>query len=255
MNAEILHDALNLLPEDLIAETDALRQAKKPNIIPWKRILPIAACLCLILLTAPTMLALMAPKGAKEMAQDCAPAEGAPTPSDAPIVLEKGAEREDTLLETPADEIPMPKIGAVYGLTAHYIPTQLCDAGISRKITVIASRPELDDYLAQCNALYFDDALENACAGYGDDYFADNQLVILLTAEDLPTASYSGNVLLPIQSGNWSVSWDGEAGWVIEVGDMVHDLSTAQQHILLEVPDLHIEPDAPITLVQTPKED
>lgn len=100
MNAETLHDALTLLPDDLIDETDALRRAQKPKIIPWKRILPIAACLSLILLTAPTMLALMAPKGAKEMAMDyAAPAETAPAPAAAP-------QTEKALLESPAEAAP-----------------------------------------------------------------------------------------------------------------------------------------------------
>lgn len=270
MNASFLHDALTLLPEDLIAETDALRQAKKPRIIPWKKVLPMAACLCLILLTAPTMIALLSPKGAKEMAMDyAAPAEAAP----APAAAEKEAamdqfKMEDAPAETLSPKVGAamndgsqedrgltPQIGAAYGLTAHYLPTQLCDAGIGQRITVISNRSELDDYLAQYSSLYSDDALVTACEAYDDDYFADNQLVILLTAEYLPTASYSGNVLLPIQSGNWFVNRDGENGWVIGVGDMVHDLSTAQQHILLELPHQLIAPGDSITLVQTPKED
>ena len=37
MTSEKLHDALNLLPADLVAETDALRtQAKKPQ-VHWQR--------------------------------------------------------------------------------------------------------------------------------------------------------------------------------------------------------------------------
>ena len=38
MTSEKLHDALNLLPADLVAETDALRtQAKKPQ-VHWQRL-------------------------------------------------------------------------------------------------------------------------------------------------------------------------------------------------------------------------
>lgn len=44
MNAEKLMDAMNLLPDDLLEETDALRQKKR---IPWKSLTALAACLCL----------------------------------------------------------------------------------------------------------------------------------------------------------------------------------------------------------------
>ena len=50
MTAEKLHDALNLLSGDLIAETDALRtQARKPQ-VHWQRWAAMAACLAVVLL-------------------------------------------------------------------------------------------------------------------------------------------------------------------------------------------------------------
>lgn len=48
MNAEQFHDALSLLPSDLIAETDKLRASPKSRVIPWKRWVSLAACLVLI---------------------------------------------------------------------------------------------------------------------------------------------------------------------------------------------------------------
>lgn len=45
MNAEHLHDAISLLPEDLLEPVDKLRQ-RKP--IPWKSVAALAACACLI---------------------------------------------------------------------------------------------------------------------------------------------------------------------------------------------------------------
>lgn len=44
MNAENLHDAISLLPEDLLTPVDQLRQKKR---IPWRSITAVAACLCL----------------------------------------------------------------------------------------------------------------------------------------------------------------------------------------------------------------
>ena len=50
MTSEKLHDALNLLPADLVVETDALRtQAKKPQ-VHWQRWAAMAACLAVVLL-------------------------------------------------------------------------------------------------------------------------------------------------------------------------------------------------------------
>lgn len=45
MNAEILQDAISLLPEDMIADVDRLRQKKRT---PWKGVIAAAACLCLL---------------------------------------------------------------------------------------------------------------------------------------------------------------------------------------------------------------
>ena len=50
MTSEKLHDALSLLPADLVTETDALRtQAKKPQ-VHWQRWAAMAACLAVVLL-------------------------------------------------------------------------------------------------------------------------------------------------------------------------------------------------------------
>lgn len=46
MTPEHLHDAITLLPEDLLTQTDRLRQKKRT---PWKSIAAVAACLCLLL--------------------------------------------------------------------------------------------------------------------------------------------------------------------------------------------------------------
>lgn len=48
MTAEQLHDALGLLPVDLIAETDALRNRPRKPVVQWKRWAAIAACAVLV---------------------------------------------------------------------------------------------------------------------------------------------------------------------------------------------------------------
>lgn len=44
MNPEALHDAVSLLPEDMLTQVDQLRQKKR---VPWKSIAALVACLCL----------------------------------------------------------------------------------------------------------------------------------------------------------------------------------------------------------------
>lgn len=51
MTAEKLHDALNLLPGDLVAETDALRNRPVKKRIHWSRLSALAACLAVVLFT------------------------------------------------------------------------------------------------------------------------------------------------------------------------------------------------------------
>lgn len=66
MTSEKLHDALNLLPADLVAETDALRtQAKKPQ-VHWQRWAAMAACLAVVLLAGTMFSRLFGPKGSSK---------------------------------------------------------------------------------------------------------------------------------------------------------------------------------------------
>lgn len=76
MTAEKLHDAIGLLPADLVAEADAKR-TRQPRVIQWKRFVPIAACLVLVLgvLTLPKVL--LSPK--KEAAITAEDFSAAPT--------------------------------------------------------------------------------------------------------------------------------------------------------------------------------
>lgn len=46
MNAESLHDAITLLPEELLIPVDRLRQKKR---VPWKSLIAVAACFCILL--------------------------------------------------------------------------------------------------------------------------------------------------------------------------------------------------------------
>lgn len=96
MTVEQLHDAIGLLPGDLLAETDRLRQAPRPKkTVLWKPVLAMAACLALVLTG---WFWWFQPKGSTGGTADsaflqAAPAAGAP---------ENGAAAEDVPMQ--ADE-------------------------------------------------------------------------------------------------------------------------------------------------------
>lgn len=111
MTSEKLHDALNLLPADLVAETDALRtQAKKPQ-VHWQRWAAMAACLAVVLLAGTMFSRLFGPKGSSKTAAavDKAPmsiAEAADQKNAAPNfdAIEEAAPADGGHTHAPAGE-------------------------------------------------------------------------------------------------------------------------------------------------------
>ena len=102
MTVETLHDALNLLPGDLVTATDRLRTAPKPQRIPWKRIISMAACLILVLSATLVFQQKILPgMGGKTEAMAEAPAAMAPEMKENGIVTEAPAE-EAAHQEAPA---------------------------------------------------------------------------------------------------------------------------------------------------------
>lgn len=127
MTPEQLHDALGMLPADLIAETDKLRRAPKRTVIRWRSVAAMAACFLLVLgcglfaadsilpalgggtkeamkeesmLAAPQAPAMAEPESAMEDASanylsDNAPEEGIPEPTEALRDLMAGVTSEE----------------------------------------------------------------------------------------------------------------------------------------------------------------
>ena len=113
MTPEQLHDALGMLPADLIAETDKLRSRPVQKVIPWKNFAAMAACFLLIVgcgLFA--MNSLPSFDGTKEAAREDAmmAAPAAPAPMEMPesAIQEESA---NSLLtdNAPEEGIPEPE--------------------------------------------------------------------------------------------------------------------------------------------------
>lgn len=117
MTAEHIHDALTLLPADLIAETDKKRGAK-PRVIPWKKYAAMAACFALIVYSGWFCTRLFAAKSATSMMampeiqaadvyEEAAPAEAieAPAAREPQAAADSaGSRREDANKEAAAEE-------------------------------------------------------------------------------------------------------------------------------------------------------
>ena len=96
MNVEQFHDALGMIPSDLIAETDRLRTAPRRHSVPWKKWVPLAACLALILSSLPVLLYAGRGGAAKDAAAECAP--------QAPAALYSNEKSEEMAPAAPMEE-------------------------------------------------------------------------------------------------------------------------------------------------------
>ena len=242
MNPEKLHDALNQLPDDLLEEADALRRAQKPKVLVWKRFLPIAACLVLVLGALYVSLPLLR-GGSKEFAmlQNAAPAEpesAADTaPAEAPMEqfsdsnaagsgAETGApmapECDESGEVTVSDLIP---VTAVAYCTGSEEPDEL-------QISIISTTKQWEAYLSETLRLAEATGFENV---YDESYFADNQLIILVTTAASSSVRYEFDGIRKAGTGVWELtSWRIEPEWFTD--DM------EQQHILVQLPRM-VEPE------------
>ena len=172
MTAEQFHDALTLLPEDLIARADKMRSRKRTR-IPWKSCAAIAACFAVLLCSAafyrhfqqdsaPTALA-AAPFAANQ--EEAADAAEAPRMEAA-----KGAPAESDSDATADSAIIYPCVETPYGPNA---------APIDCSVSILTSRAELEDYFEKMGEYYQLDALRDACDIYGEDWFTSSDLLLI----------------------------------------------------------------------------
>ena len=162
MTSEKLHDALSLLPADLVAETDALRtQAKKPQ-VHWQRWAAMAACLAVVLLAGTMFSRLFGPKGSSKTTAavdqfQMFVAEAPDRENAAPALGEAKADRPDDD-HAPADE-PESANGTETGSCGNTSVTVTLDGSAhtisgSDAVTLTAILENLDyDPQAVCNCL------------------------------------------------------------------------------------------------------
>lgn len=104
MTVHDIHDALTLLPADLITAADKVRSAPKTKVIQWRRWVSLAAVLALVLGTSLVFARELMPRmgdAKKESAVAQEPAAAAPM---APAPVEDEAAAEEAMSEAPAED-------------------------------------------------------------------------------------------------------------------------------------------------------
>lgn len=218
MTGEQFHDALTLLPADLIAQADEYR-CRKPKVIPWKRYTAIAACFALLLCSAAVYRNSRQKNAISEMAAvpysvmqdtDAAAAEAPRLEAAKEAPAAGSAATEDNGVSFVCVETP-------------YNPHNTACYAHGASASVMVSRGELDDYLSKWDRLYLLDALRDTCAIYDGDWFDSHDLLLI------PADGITG----PCTVTDMEIS-DGVCRVAIDIGGEEADAQT-NYHILLPI--------------------
>lgn len=167
MTSEKLHDALNLLPADLVAGTDALRTKPKQHQVRWQRWAAMAACLAVVLLAGTLFSRLFGRMGSSKTTAAAdqfqmfvaeVPDRENAAPESAALGEEKADRPDDDHTHAPADE-PESANGTDTGYCGNTSATVTLDGSAytlsgSDAVTLTAILENLDyDPQSVCNCL------------------------------------------------------------------------------------------------------
>lgn len=233
MNPEQLHDALSQLPDDLIAEVDALRRPAK-KVIPWKHLVSIAACFALVLTLLTVALPLLNGKDAvmesqysnsnAPMAQESArepetPMESAPAVAGGAPLL---PDAEDAAEATTVQTVPVTATVIFYGSVE--------PEGVQTEIISSLSELEGSHLITE----------EISVEAYDEAWFRENQLILFLTDAASSSVRYDIRDLRKTAPGCWELTGSRIVPQEF-TDDMVHQL------LLVELPRT-VEPEDVVIL-------
>ena len=167
MTGEQFHDALTLLPEDLIAKADAVR-SRKPKIIHWRRYVSLAACCALLVLcgalyesrsaksTSPEMVSAFRDAGSAQRTDE-APASGNSGAVDAEIAAPQCLEIPD--LSNGAEDAAFPTV------------------------SLFDNREALEEGLSEMGESWDISGLEMACEGFDSSFFHSQDLLLVFSQD------------------------------------------------------------------------
>lgn len=215
MTAEKFHDALTLLPADLIAEADKMR-SRRPKVIQWKRYAAMAACLALMLYCGALLTGRILPRMGKKAEQaacemeaaaaapmeNAAAADMAETQSAGTTVSGNGSvSRAESTAEEPGEVCSLPTAPAMEeGLPECGWDTENDPGDVSNIVCdqystpsnpnssvniysvpdalVLTSRQELDAYMEDHAAIYDFSLLEENLYRYDESWFEEHDLLL-----------------------------------------------------------------------------
>lgn len=215
MTPEKFHDALTLLPADLVAEADRRRQ-RKPKVIPWRPYAAAAACLCLLLLggwitffpAAPEMKA-AAPEaamlqGSSNAAYDAAvPEAPAEAEEAAPAEGENGALRTESVTEDAASATAATQLYPGITLTGALPAAPSGAACYSSKPepVLFTSSAQLEAYRER--SIRFQQPELSAACGAWDESWFENQDLVLVTVCGIPEGVVPQLTQIRHHEGQW----------------------------------------------------
>ncbi|HIT35412.1 MAG TPA: hypothetical protein IAC30_01895 [Candidatus Faecousia intestinavium] len=211
MTVEQLHDAIGLLPGDLLAETDRLRQAPRPKkTVLWKPVLAMAACLALVLTG---WFWWFQPKGstggtADYAALQAAPAAGAPengaAAEEAPVQEEEAAPFRSESMVTNSQPFP------------DWVSTPRLTGEAGEPAAVLLQSPQdWQDYQTQMGEQFDLTELDSWLSALDESWF-ESQDLALIRVEQIPaeaqpqiTAITQEAGTLTVEIPRYDVSGDG----------------------------------------------
>lgn len=228
MTAETLHDALTLLPTDLITETDKKRN-RKAKVIHWKRYAAMAACLvlvayCGLLFRSGLLSGSDAAKNEKSV--ECAaaaPAQMAPQETQADVTGDSVAEAEEDaaaiydeemgdLRTVPATESALENTVLYMSCPINICATQYADSrnvsaiciDSSPQTRLIRSREELETYYEENRQRYDLSEFWVCCEIYDEAWFEEHDL-LLAVLRDLRADSTTRVTSMWDDNGIWQL--------------------------------------------------
>lgn len=237
MTAEHIHDALTLLPADLIAEANRIRSGK-PKVIVWKRYAAMAACFVLVLCSGWFCMRLFGPKGAADSVKEVpmeAAAMQAPESSNS-VATAKGAqapaayngekatpestEEEMTALPTEAAENSGAHLqadstsGSAAALHPGITLVQCMEALPGASTTacfsssphpqLFQSRTDLEVYRDKDIQPFDPEPVMDACEGYDNAWFETHDL-LLISVCSVPASQIPEITAFYPEDGQWYV--------------------------------------------------
>lgn len=167
MTGEQFHDALTLLPEDLIARADEVR-SRKPKTLHWRRYVSLAACCALLVLCGVLYQNQPVKTASNEIIKACSPADSAPEMAQAPASGNSGAMDAE--------------IAAPQCLEVPNLPDKVEDAALSA-VHLFDSREALEEGLSEMGESWDISGLEMACEGFDEHFFASQDLLLIFSQD------------------------------------------------------------------------